>query len=205
MRTQANPEANDESSNAQADGAASWMLIWRGAFAILFGVLAIAWPGLTLILLLAMFAAYTLVGGFSSVAAAFVRRHSDRQWWLLLLLGSVSVGAGVYTLVYPALTALVLVLIMGVNAVLTGALDIALAIRLRRVLRTRWPLVLSGIVSLLFGALVLAAPGPGAMAMVWLISLHALLTGVLLLSLGLRTRGAAHDRAPHPPLAASGH
>jgi uncharacterized membrane protein HdeD (DUF308 family) len=205
MRTEANPEASNESSNAQADGAASWMLILRGAFAILFGVLAIAWPGMTLILLVAMFAAYALVGGFASVAAAFARRGSDGQWWLLLLLGIVSVGAGVYALVYPALTALLLVLVMGVNAVLTGALDIALAIRLRRVLRTRWPLVLSGIVSLLFGALVLAAPGPGAMAMVWLISLHALLTGVLLLSLGLRIRRAAHDRAPHPPLAAGGH
>ncbi|MDM0047553.1 HdeD family acid-resistance protein [Variovorax sp. J22R115] len=205
MSTNADPGANDESSNTQADGAASWMLILRGAFAILFGVLAIAWPGLTLILLLAMFAAYTLVGGFSSVAAAFVRRRSDRQWWLLLLLGSVSVGAGVYTLVYPALTALVLVLIMGVNAVLTGALDIALAIRLRRVLRARWPLVLSGIVSLVFGALVIAAPGAGALTLVWLISLHAVLTGVLLLGMGLHIRRAAKEPATHAPLAVGSH
>lgn len=204
MRINANPGADDESSNTQADGAASWMLISRGVVAILFGVLALAWPGPTLILLVAMFAVYALIGGFVSVAAALVRRRSDRRWWLMLLLGIVSVAAGVYALVYPALTALVLVLVMGVNAVLTGALDVALAIRLRRVLRSRLPLVLSGIVSLLFGALVLAAPGPGALAMVWLISLHALLTGVLLLSLGLRIRRAAHDHAPHQPLAAGG-
>ncbi|VTU16493.1 HdeD family acid-resistance protein [Variovorax sp. RA8] len=205
MRTKEDPGANDKSSNAQADGAASWMLILRGAAAILFGVLAVAWPGLTLILFVAMFAAYALVGGFASVVAAFARRRSDRQWWLPLMLGIVSVAAGVYALVYPALSALVLVLVMGFNAVLTGALDIALAIRLRRVLRGRWPLVLSGIVSLLFGALVLAAPGPGALAMVWLISLHAVVTGVLLLSLGLRIRRAAHDHAPQQPLAAGGH
>ena len=205
MRTHPDPGANEESSNTQADGAASWMLILRGAFAILFGLLAIAWPDLTLILFVAMFAAYTLVAGFAAVAAAFVRRHGDRQWWLLLLLGIVSLGAGVYALVYPALTALVLVLVIGVNAVLTGALDIALAVRLRRALRSMWPLVLSGIVSLLFGALVLAAPGSGALAMVWLISLYAVLTGVLLLGQGLRIRRAANDHAPHPPLAAGGH
>jgi uncharacterized membrane protein HdeD (DUF308 family) len=204
MSTNSTPQGYEDLSPAEFRGASS-MLIVRGIVAILFGVLAIAWPGMTLILLVALFAAYALLGGAVSVWAAFKTRRIGRHWWLALLLGIVSIVAGVYALVYPALTALVLVLVMGVNAMLTGALDIALAIRLRRVLRSQWLLVLGGIVSLVFGALVIAVPGAGALALVWLISLHAMLTGVLLLSLGLHIRRAAKEPATHAPLAAGGH
>jgi uncharacterized membrane protein HdeD (DUF308 family) len=123
---------------------------------------------------------------------------------LPLLLGIVSVVAAGFAVAYPALTALVVVLVMGANAILTGALDIAIALRLRKSLHGPWLLVLSGILSVLFGALVFAAPGAGALALVWLISLHAVVTGVLLLSLGLRTRRAAHEHAPHHALPAGG-
>jgi uncharacterized membrane protein HdeD (DUF308 family) len=172
------------------------MLMLRGALAILFGVLAIAWPGMTLLLLVAMFAAYALLSGGISIMAGVRRRARDSQWWLLLLLGLVSVAAGVAALVYPELTALVLVLLMGANALFTGVLDIAVAIRLRRVLRGHWMMVFSGIVSILFGILVFAFPGAGAIALVWLISLYAVVTGVLLFGLGLRTRRAARDGVP---------
>jgi uncharacterized membrane protein HdeD (DUF308 family) len=136
--------------------------------------------------------------------SAFRIRRSERNWWLPLLFGIISVAAGVCALVYPAMTALVLVLLMGANAIITGALDIALAIRLRKVLSGQWLLVLSGIVSVLFGVLVFAAPGAGALALVWLISLYAVITGVLLLSLGLRLRRAAHGGTVHA-VPASGH
>jgi uncharacterized membrane protein HdeD (DUF308 family) len=174
------------------DGPA-WMLLVRGVVAILFGVLAIVWPGLTLIALVGLFAAYALISGGVSIATAVRSRSEDRKWWLPLLLGLVSVAAGIAALVYPGLTALALVLLMGANAVVTGVLDIAIAVRLRRVLRGEWVMVLSGIVSIIFGALVLALPGAGALALVWLISFYAVLTGVLLLGLGMRARRVAHD------------
>jgi uncharacterized membrane protein HdeD (DUF308 family) len=203
MNATATKAANDGPAPDQAPHPAR-MLLLRGVLAILFGIAAVLWPDLTLISLVAMFAAYALLSGGASIVSAFRIRRSERKWWLPLLFGAVSVAAGVYTLVYPAMTALVLVLLMGVHAIITGALDIAFGIRLRKVPASQGLLVLSGIVSVLFGVLVLAAPGAGALALVWLISLYAVITGVLLLSLGLRLRRAAHGGTVHAAVPASG-
>jgi uncharacterized membrane protein HdeD (DUF308 family) len=180
------------------------MLMLRGAIAIVFGVLAVVWPGLTLLALVGLFAAFALLGGAVSIAAAFRLRRSDRQWWLPLLLGVISVAAGIYALVAPSVTALVLVLVMAANAILTGALDVAMAVRLRHAVRGHWLQLLGGILSILFGVLVIAAPEAGALAMVWLISFYAVLSGVLLFSLGLRARRAARQETFRRPVAAGG-
>jgi uncharacterized membrane protein HdeD (DUF308 family) len=142
-----------------------------------------------------LFAAYALLSGAVSIAAGWRSRASDSKWWLTLLLGIVGIAAGIYAVVFPALTALVLVLLMGANAIFTGALDIAIAIRLRHVLKGPWMLGLSGTVSIVFGLLVFFFPGAGALALVWLISLYAVVTGVLLFAIGLRTRRAARARS----------
>jgi uncharacterized membrane protein HdeD (DUF308 family) len=97
----------------------------------------------------------------------------------------------VSAIVYPGLTALVLVLMMGANALLTGVLDLAVAIRLRQAIRGKWLLILSGIASIVFGVWVFLFPGAGALALVWLISVHAIVTGVLLLALAFRVRAWA--------------
>ena len=191
------PIATDEPV-ADTDHSA-WMLMLRGVAALVFGVLALVWPDLTLIWFVAMFAVFALFTGGASIVAALKSRRVDRRWWLPLLLGVVSVVAGIAALVYPGLTTLVLALVMGANAIVTGALDIAIAMRLRRVLRGGWLMALSGIVSILFGVLVFAFPGAGALAMVWLISFYALATGALLLGLGWRMRRVAHEgHTPHP-------
>jgi uncharacterized membrane protein HdeD (DUF308 family) len=111
---------------------------------------------------------------------AFQYRKVDDHWWLALLLGLASLGAGVIAIIHPALTALVLVLLMGANAIVTGVLDVALAIWLRRVIRGEWVLVLAGLVSITFGVLVFLFPGAGALALVWLISVYAIMSGILL-------------------------
>jgi uncharacterized membrane protein HdeD (DUF308 family) len=178
----------------------AWMLMLRGTLAVVFGLAAVLVPGLTLLLLVGMFAAYALLSGVSSIALAVKSRRVDRKWWLLLLLGLVSVAAAVLAVVYPGMTALVLVLVMGINAVVTGALDVAIAVHLRRILRSHWMMVASGMLSILFGALVIAMPQAGALALVWLISLHAIVTGVLLLGLGLRVRRAARGDASRKPV-----
>jgi uncharacterized membrane protein HdeD (DUF308 family) len=180
------------------------MLILRGTLAIVFGLAAFLVPGLTLLLLVGMFAAYALLSGVSSIALAIRSRRVDGKWWLLLLLGLVSVAAAVLAVVYPGMTALVLVLVIGINAVVTGVLDVAIAVRLRAVLRGPWMMVASGMLSILFGALVIAMPQAGALALVWLISLHAVVTGALLLGLGLRMRRAARGNAPRGPVPAGG-
>jgi uncharacterized membrane protein HdeD (DUF308 family) len=165
-----------------------WMFAWRGVVALLFGALALVWPGLTLLWLVVLFAVYAFIGGGVSVVAGFRNRKTDDHWWLALLLGLVSLGAGIIAVLHPDLTALVLVLLMGANAIVTGILDIAIAIRLRKAIRGEWVLVLAGLVSILFGVLVFLFPGAGALALVWLISLYAIMVGILLLVAAWRAR-----------------
>ena len=168
-----------------------WMFAWRGAVAVLFGVLALVWPGLTLLWLVALFAAFALLSGGAALIAGIKNRKSDEDWWLALLLGLVGLAAGVIAILHPDLTALVLVLWMGANAIVTGVLDIAMAIRLRKVIRGEWLLILTGIVAVTFGVLVFLFPAAGALALVWLISFYAILTGVLLLLLAWLMRKRA--------------
>jgi uncharacterized membrane protein HdeD (DUF308 family) len=175
---------------AKLTGQIWWTFAWRGAVALLFGVLALLWPGITLLWLVALFAAYALISGIVSVVGGVVHRKSDERWWLALILGLVSVGAGIIALVHPDLTALVLVLLMGANAIATGILDIVMAVRLRKALRNDWVLVLAGLVSITFGVLVFLFPAAGALAMVWLISVYAITAGVLLLIAAVRSRNA---------------
>jgi uncharacterized membrane protein HdeD (DUF308 family) len=165
-----------------------WMLALRGAAALLFGILALIWPGMTLLVLVALFAAYALISGGVSVVAAIRNRSSDKGWWLILLLGVVSLAAGVIAVFNPGITILVLVLIMGANALVTGILDIVVAIRLRKQIEREWLLALAGVVSIVFGLLVFLFPAAGALAMVFMVSFYATLTGILLLTLAFRAR-----------------
>jgi uncharacterized membrane protein HdeD (DUF308 family) len=177
------------------------MLALQGAVALLFGILAILWPGLTLLWLVAFFAAYAIISGALALYAAVRNRTHDGGWWLILVLGLISVACGILAIVYPGLTALVLVLVMGANALITGALQIAAAVRLRKAVSNEWLMVLAGVVSVLFGIFVFAFPGAGALALVWLIAFWAIVHGVLLLSLAFRVRGWRHasvgDLATH--------
>jgi len=177
----------------------SWrMLALRGSVALLFGFLAALWPDITLLWLVVLFSAYALFGGAAALVSAVERRKVHDDWWLLLLLGLVGLGVGIVALVHPALTALILVLLMGSYALTTGVLDIAIAIRLRKRIRREWLLILNGLVSILFGALVFLFPASGALALVWLISAYALLTGMLLLSLAFRMRSWSRGGAATP-------
>jgi uncharacterized membrane protein HdeD (DUF308 family) len=165
------------------------MLAIRGVAALLFGVLAIVWPAATLLVLVILFAAYAFVTAAAYIGAALAHRETGKGWWLLLALGFVAVAAGGIAIFHPLVTALVLVLLMGANALVMGLLDIAIAIRLREELRNEWILILTGIVSIVFGVLVFLFPGAGALAMVWMVSFYSSLTGVLLLTLAFRLRG----------------
>jgi uncharacterized membrane protein HdeD (DUF308 family) len=165
-----------------------WMLALRGAAALLFGILALIWPGITLLVLVALFAAYALISGGAAVVAAIRHRGSDKAWWLILLLGLVSLVAGVIAVFNPGITILVLVLLMGANALVTGILDIVVAIRLRKQIQREWLLAVAGVVSIVFGLLVFLLPAAGALAMVFMVSFYATLTGILLLALAFRAR-----------------
>ncbi|MEZ2354056.1 HdeD family acid-resistance protein [Caballeronia sp. RCC_10] len=169
-------------------GRAWWMLALRGAAGILFGLLALFWPGLTLLLLVAMFAAYALIGGIAAVSAAIRHRSIRTDWWIPLLLGLCMIASGLIALAAPGVTALVLITLMGANAIVTGVFDLIAWVRLKRRGRTQWLLLCIGSLSVLFGIFVLVYPGAGALALVWMIGTYAIVTGALLLVLGLGAR-----------------
>lgn len=165
-----------------------WVPALRGIFAILFGVLALAWPGLTLLTLVGLFAVFALLCGIASVVGAIGHRKIDDGWWLPLLLGLVSIGAAIVAVANPVLTTLVLVMVIAANALVAGVLDIVAAVRLRKDVSGEWLLALSGIAEVVFAALVFLYPLAGAVALVWMVSVYAIVTGVLLLALAIRAR-----------------
>ncbi|KTT25123.1 membrane protein [Pseudacidovorax intermedius] len=166
-----------------------WLAL-RGVAAVLFGVLALALPGLTVAVMVLLWGAYALVDGVFALMAGFKMRHEGRPLWAVVLLGLLGVAAGIVALVWPGMTALTLVMVIGAWAVVGGVFQIATAIRLRREIEGEWAYVLSGALSVLFGLALLVAPGAGAVAMAWLIGGFALAYGVLMLVLAFRVRKA---------------
>ena len=136
----------------------------RGVFAIVFGVLALIWPGLTLFVLIGMFGAYALVDGIFAVIAGIASYGRNERWWAALLEGIAGIILGVLTFLWPGTTALVLVYFIAAWALITGVFEIVAAIRLRKEIEGEWMMILSGILSIIFGVFLVAAPGAGALA-----------------------------------------
>lgn len=165
-----------------------WALALRGLFAVIFGVLAFAWPGITLGALVLLYGAYALVDGVFAIVAAAAGRSQGTPWWALVLEGVAGIAVGIMTFAWPGITALVLLYLIAAWAILTGVLEIAAAVRLRREIRGEWLLALSGVMSITFGVALVAFPGAGALAVIWLIGAYAIAFGVLMIVLAFRLR-----------------
>lgn len=168
-----------------------WALALRGVLAILFGVAAFVWPGMTIAALVLLFGAYAFVDGLFALMAA-IRQHGDvgsERWWMLLLEGLAGIGVGVLTVLWPNITGLVLLYLIAAWAIITGVFEILAAIRLRREIDNEWWLALAGIASVVFGVLIALQPAAGALAIVWILGGYAILFGILLLALAFRLRG----------------
>ena len=168
-----------------------WLLALRGLAAVLFGILAFAWPRLTIFWLVCFFGAYALINGILSfVLAAKAPKGSGIVG--LVLGGLLSVAAGLVTFFWPALTALGLLILIAWWAIFNGIMEIVSAIRLRKVIRNEWLLVLAGVASIVFGVLLLLQPAVGALVLIWWIGAWALFFGVLLMALAFRMRHLGH-------------
>jgi uncharacterized membrane protein HdeD (DUF308 family) len=166
-----------------------WVLAIRGVAAILFGIAAFLWPGITLTVLVLLFGAYALVDGIFAVIAGIAVYGEQERWWMILLEGLVGIVIGVITFIYPVATFLVLYAFIAARAIITGIFEIVAAIRLRKEIEGEWLLALSGVASLIFGILLITLPAAGALALIWLIGAYALVFGVLMLVLAFRLRG----------------
>ncbi|HEY3259665.1 MAG TPA: HdeD family acid-resistance protein [Pseudonocardiaceae bacterium] len=164
-----------------------WMVALRGAVAVLFGLMALIWPSLTLLALIILFGAYSLVDGVFALVAAFGPAAEGRRFWLGLQ-GVASILIGVVTFAWPDVTTLVLLALIAAWAIVTGLLQIFAAVRLRRELTGEWLLAIGGALSVLFGILLVAWPASGALALVLLIGAYAVVFGAVLFGLGLKLR-----------------
>jgi uncharacterized membrane protein HdeD (DUF308 family) len=170
-----------------------WALAFRGVIAILFAIFAFLWPGITLGVLVLLFGFYAFVDGIFAIISAVRAVRGHKRWGAFLLEGIVGILAGLCAWLVPGITLAFLILLIAAWAVITGVLEIVAAIRLRRHVPGEWLLILTGVVSIVFGILLYIAPIPGAIVIVWWIAAYSLVFGILLLVLAFRLR-ALHPR-----------
>ena len=180
-----------------------WLIGLRGLLAVIFGVLAFIWPGMTAVVLVFLFAAYTILDGILNIATAVRTRTANDRWWLLLLEGIVDIAAGVIAFIFPTMAAIVLVFVIAVWAIITGLLQLVMAIRLRQEISNEWLLGLGGVVSIILGVIMIINPGAGLIGLVWAIAGYAIVFGILMIVLAFRaarlTEGR-RDRGPEIPV-----
>lgn len=172
-----------------------WVALLRGLFAILFGVLTFVWPGITLLSLVILFGVYSLMDGIVAIYGAIKGRGevSRSSLWWLLFVGITGIAAGIVTFFYPQVTALVLVIFIGAWALVRGIFEIIGAVRLRKEIDNEWLLIFAGLLSVIFGLVLLLKPGAGALALLWLIGSYAILFGLILVWLAFRLRKLARN------------
>ncbi len=165
-----------------------WAIALRGVFAIVFGIVALVLPGATMLALVLLFAAYMLLDGiFAIVAGVRAIRRQDRWGWLIVE-GVVDLIAGAIAVVWPLVTVIAFVLLLGAWAIVSGALLFGASFRLH-IAHGRWLMALAGGISVVWGVLAILRPLTGAVALTWLLGGYALLFGAVLVALAFRLRG----------------
>ena len=163
-------------------------LLVRGIIYLLFGVLALVLPNLTVRLLIILFGIFAIVGGAGSIGMGLMGRGELAAWRLLVAEGAVGLVLGILMLAFPSFTEALLVILIGVWAILSGIFEIGDAIRLRRQIEGEWAMGLMGLLSLVLGVLFVAMPGAGLIALVWVLGTYAILLAVLLFYLSFEIR-----------------
>ena len=171
------------------------MFALRGLVAVIFGILAFTRPEQALQALVLFFGAYALVDGTLAVFAGIASHRYFERWWAVLLEGVAGVVIGLLTFFWPNLTALVLVYFIAAWALITGIFEIVAAIQLRRVITGEWMLILGGLLSILFGVLLFVFPVAGAVSVIWVIGIYAVVFGISEIILAFRLRGLRHELA----------
>lgn len=165
-----------------------WVLLLRGLISIAFGFLIWVQPGISISALVLMFGAYSMADGILGAWTAVAERKVHEHWVVLLLQGLLGIGVGLLTFLAPGITTLGLLFYIAIWAVATGVLEIVVAIRLRKEIQGEWLLILSGLVSVVFGVVLMVRPGVGALALLWLIATYAIVFGILLVMLAFKAR-----------------
>jgi uncharacterized membrane protein HdeD (DUF308 family) len=176
-----------------------WLFAVRGIAAILFGILAIAWPNITILVLVILFAAYALVDGVSMLVSLIRGDPQARRNALLIgVMGLLSVAAAIVAVLWPEITALALLYVFAFWTIAIGGFQLLAAFRLRREIEGEIWLGLGGVVAILFGLYLVLFPGAGLLSVAWLVGIWAIVFGVASLVLAVRLRGLGTDAASPP-------
>ncbi len=165
-----------------------WMLALRGVFAVVFGILALALPGLTVVVMVVIFGGWAFFDGALSLATGVASARRGGRWGALVFTGLLGIVVGLVAWIWPEITAQALLVLIALWALALGALTLLTALTFGRLLGIAWILALAGAASIVLGILLLANPMAGAVALAWMVGLFALLVGVLLIALGLSVR-----------------
>lgn len=158
-----------------------WTMLCRGILWILFGLVVIAMPGISLMALILMFGLLFLVDGLANLFAAFGGRDESENWWVLLFAGLAGIAVGLLTFFYPGATALTLLYFVAFWAIVVGIMEIVSAFHLRKEIEGEIWLGLAGLLSVAFGLFLLARPGAGILTLLWLLAAYAIAFGTLLI------------------------
>ncbi len=168
-----------------------WVVLLRGVLAILFGVLAFTWPGLTAVILVTIWGVYALFDGIVGIIAGI-----KGKWGSLVVLGLLGIAAGVVALLWPGLTAVSLLWVLAIWIIVAGAMQISAAIRLRKEVQGEWLWIASGVLMVGLGLLFFLRPGAGILSVTWLLGSLAIVWGILLVMLAFKLKGLKGKLAP---------
>ena len=171
-----------------------WVVALRGLIAIVFGLICFFFTPAAILTAVLFFSAFMLVDGILAIASGIKAARNGKRWGLLILEGIVDIAAGVLAFLWPGIAVVVLVLIVGIWAVISGALLTYAAFSLK-LDHGRWWLALAGVASVIFGILLFIAPAPGAVVLTWWIGAYAIAFGILLLILGFKLKGKKAENA----------
>jgi uncharacterized membrane protein HdeD (DUF308 family) len=165
-----------------------WVLMARGLAAIALGICAIVWPGISLLSLVFVFGTFTIIDGIAAIVLGFRGEADGTVWWTMVTLGVLALAAGITAFAWPGLTLLILATIIAISAIVRGTFEIYAAIALRKELDDEWILGLSGLMSVIFGGLIMFRPNAGLIAITLLIGAYMLALGIFAVALSLRLR-----------------
>ena len=177
-----------------------WALLIRGIAAVIFGILAFLWPGATLVVIGILFGAYAFVDGVFAIVAAVRAAQAHERWWPFVLEGIVGLAIAAITVYDVGITLFALYITIAAWAFITGILEIAAAVQLRKSIANEWLLILAGICSILFSILMFWRPLAAGLAIIWIIAAYAIVFGIMMIALSFRLRAhLTNTPAPATP------
>jgi uncharacterized membrane protein HdeD (DUF308 family) len=170
-----------------------WIAVLRGIIAVLFGIFALVNPEGAGVLLVFIFGIFLLVDGLLNVIGSMVYYRSAVDWWVLLVVGVLELGVAMVTFAHPEITGTVLAILIGLWALFKGVIELMAGIAFREEIEGEWILILTGVLTIVFGIFALLLPFTESTAAIFLLGLYAMLNGVLWMVIGFEAKGLASE------------